>query len=78
MEGLINLNPTKGKTYEQDQIEKAVQGTIRRGIRNEEPARPRASPQGGEANQKLETIPPYGEKREALRQIRPTIRGATS
>ena len=29
MEGLINLNPTKGKNYEQNQIQKAV--------RNQEP-----------------------------------------
>ena len=71
--GADKFKPTKGKTYEQDQIEKAVQGTSRRGVRNDEPARPRASPQGGEANQKpgtpLPTVKsksPYGENQKPL------------
>ena len=71
MEGLINLNPTKGKTYEQDQIQKAVQGTSRFGIRNEETARPRASTQGGEANQKPgKTLPTVKSARPFGRSAR--------
>ena len=50
--GTDKFKSNERKTYEQDQIEKAVQGTSRRGIRNEETAHPRASTQGGEANQK--------------------------